>query len=100
MNEENRNIQVLLQESGVFVPKVNDQTLDSFTKTFGLQELEDKALVNRPDLLIDNKMLALAELNYSLQKKAVIPDARFNVSSDQRGGAFKNQVNAGVALPL
>lgn len=100
LNEENKNIQLLIQEQGVFVPVVKNETLEAYAKQFTLDELETKALSQRPDLMMSNNMLKLSELNFKLQKKSTIPDAVFNVSTDQRGGAFKNQINAGISLPL
>ncbi|MBL7913388.1 MAG: TolC family protein [Bacteroidia bacterium] len=100
LNEENKNIQLLIQEQGIIVPIVNNETVESYTKLFSLDEIETNALSKRPDLLMNNKMIQMAELNYKLQKRTNIPDAVFNVSTDQRGGAFKNQINAGISLPL
>ncbi|MEO6303731.1 MAG: TolC family protein [Bacteroidia bacterium] len=99
-NEENKNIQLLIQEQGVFVPLVKNETLETYAKQYTLDELETKALAQRPDLNLSNNTLKLSELNFKLQKKVSIPDAVFNVSTDQRGGAFKNQINAGISLPL
>lgn len=100
LNEETKNMHLLLQEQGFFLPQIAEGSLDGFSKAVIINDLETAALNNRPDLLIDSKLLQLSELSYKLQRKAIIPDATFNVSTDQRGGAFKNQINAGVALPL
>jgi len=100
LNEENRNIQLLIQEEGVFKPIVKTESLEQYAKIFSLDELETKALSQRPDLLMNNNMMKLSELSLKLQKKSNIPDAVLNVSTDQRGGAFKNQINAGISIPL
>lgn len=100
LNEENKNIQLLIQEQGIFVPLVKNETLETYAKQYTLEELETKALSQRPDLNMSANMLKLSELNFKLQKKSNIPDAVFNISTDQRGGAFKNQINAGISLPL
>ncbi|MDO9001789.1 MAG: TolC family protein [Bacteroidota bacterium] len=100
LNSENKNIQLLIQEQGIFSPIVNNTLLESYTKLFSLDEIETNAINKRPDLIIGNKMVHMAELNFKLQKRTVIPDAVFNVSTDQRGGAFMNQINAGISLPL
>ena len=46
--------------------------------------------------------MAVAALQYNLQKRMLFPDVALNTSYDQRGGAFNNQVNVGIriALPL
>ena len=100
LNEENKNLQLLIQEQGIISPKVNENAIDSYTKLFPLDEIETNALSKRPDLVMSNKMTQIAELKYKLQKWTNIPDAVFNVSTDQRGGAFRNQINAGIAMPL
>jgi outer membrane protein, heavy metal efflux system len=100
LNSENKNIQILLQEQAVFVPDVKDELLESYSKQFSVEELETKALSLRPDLQINNSLLKLSELNHQLQAKTPIPDAVFNISTDQRGGAFTNQISAGVSIPL
>ncbi len=100
LNEENKNIQLLIQEEGVFKPIVKSETLEQYAKIFSLDEIETKALSQRPDLLMNNNMMKLSELSLKLQKKSNIPDAVLNVSTDQRGGAFKNQINAGISIPL
>jgi outer membrane protein, heavy metal efflux system len=100
LNEENRNIQLLIQEQGIIMPQVNTNVIESYTRLFSIDEIETGALANRPDLLMRNKMIQIAELNYKLQRRTNIPDAVFNVSTDQRGGAFKNQINAGISMPL
>jgi cobalt-zinc-cadmium efflux system outer membrane protein len=58
------------------------------------------ALSNRPDLKIADETAIIAALNLKLQKRQSIPDIAINGSYDQRGGAFRNQINAGITMPL
>jgi len=39
-------------------------------------------------------------MNVRLQKRLAIPDVALNTSYDQRGGAFQNQLNVGLNIPL
>ncbi len=74
--------------------------ISNYIKPVGLEELKSLALEFRPDLLIEEKNRELAAQYYAYQKKLAIPDLNVFVSYDQRSGAFNNQVNAGVNIPL
>src|SRR5690606_38655187 len=54
----------------------------------------------RPDLKLASEAEALALFTVRLQKKLAIPDMALNSSYDQRSGAFVNQVNVGISIPL
>lgn len=51
-------------------------------------------------LLIIQQDKILAEQYLAYQKRLAIPDINLFTSYDQRGGAFNNQINAGIAIPL
>lgn len=84
----------------IIIPKITENSLDLFTKTSSVSELENLAILNRPDLQMQDQSLRSAALDLSYQQRNRIPDAVFNVATDQRGGAFRNQVNFGVSIDL
>lgn len=98
-NEEQK-IQLLLQISDYIIPKVNERDFDLLTASKEYDELVSTALEMRPDLKQASQLEALALLNLIYQKKLAIPDLAVNASYDQRGGAFHNQTNVGVNIPL
>ncbi|MCW5912414.1 MAG: TolC family protein, partial [Cyclobacteriaceae bacterium] len=81
-------------------PVVNDSDFDNLANPALYDLLLDSALQNRPDLKLANESEALSLLNVQLHKKMAIPDMALNGSYDQRSGAFVNQVNVGLSIPL
>lgn len=98
--ETTRLLQTLLQEKSPLIPYISDSTFQQFTEIIATDQLIQMAKNNRPDLKISNQQIELANLNLSLQKQLAIPDLNLNAGYDQRGGAFNNQVNVGIGLPL
>lgn len=99
-NEEQKNIKLLLQINQDIVPIIDESNYKSYTDLKALNDLQTMALSNRPDLKIANETAIIAALNLKLQKRQSIPDIAINGSYDQRGGAFRNQINAGITMPL
>jgi cobalt-zinc-cadmium efflux system outer membrane protein len=97
---ELQNLQMLMQSKAGFLPIVNTPEFDRFNLVLDANQILDLALENRPDLKIAHESSNLSTLNLRLQRQLSIPDVSFNTSYDQRGGAFINQINAGIALPL
>ena len=58
------------------------------------------ALQNNLDFIIATKTAENQELYLKWQKSLAIPDLTAGISYDQRGGAFQNQVNLTVGIPL
>jgi outer membrane protein, heavy metal efflux system len=98
--EEQRKTQTLLQSNAYIIPILTQQTFEDLNKTPDYEQLRVLALENRPDLKISEEENKLANYNISLQKKLSIPDIVLRGSYDQRGGAFQDQTNAGVSIPL
>jgi cobalt-zinc-cadmium efflux system outer membrane protein len=82
------------------VPDIKKEELQVYTKLPLVAELVTNSLSKRPDLLGNDAMKKIAELNYLLERKRAIPDVNFMMSNDQRGGAFVNQTNIGISVPL
>lgn len=100
LNEDMAKLKILLQTSSYVLTEVNSPFLDNLANEVPLTDLENKALKNRPDLAAGELDQRYAATFLKLEKRTVLPDATFNLSTDQRGGAFQNQINFGVSMPL
>ncbi|CAN5312626.1 TolC family protein [soil metagenome] len=98
--DEIRKIQVLLHTGDHPVSQMRDQDLEPFLTIPEFNDLLTRALQQRPDFQIVNQQLNLAQANLRLQKQLAIPDVVLNSGYDQLGGAFKNQVQVGLSIPL
>ncbi len=98
--EELSKVQTILQVNQVIYPLVSDQDFSAFIKPVSLDELTNTALQNRPDYLITQQDRLFAEQYLNYQRKLAVPDINLTSSYDQRGGAFQNQVNVGLSIPL
>lgn len=93
-------LQKILQVSAIVKFEFSEDDIAQYVKLISLNELKTTASANRPDLLIiqQNNLFSQQYLQY--QKKLAVPDISLFTSYDQRGGAFQNQVNAGISIPL
>ena len=98
--ETQKNLQTLLQTSAVIRFQFTEQDVAKYIQDQSEQNLQAEALKNRPELLIIQQNKTLAEQYLAYQKRLAIPDVNLFTSYDQRGGAFTNQVDAGIAIPL
>jgi outer membrane protein, heavy metal efflux system len=98
--QQQQSLQQLLHAGYYVEPRVHESDFERFVKVMDLQELLPEALTNRPDLKLTFENETLADLQLALQKKLAIPDVALSAQYDQRGGAFVNQVNVGLAVPL
>jgi cobalt-zinc-cadmium efflux system outer membrane protein len=94
------NIQKLLQTDAPIDFIFSEQEIENYIKPVPLNDIKSEALQNRPELLIKQQENLLAEQYLTYQKRLAVPDINLFTSYDQRGGAFVNQVNAGIAIPL
>lgn len=100
MNDAMATLNLLIGEKAIIIPQVSTGFEDQLLKETSLADLENQAMTARPDLSASNQQMQYSVLDLRYQKKAVVPDATFNLATDQRGGAFRNQVNFGVAMDL
>lgn len=100
LNEQQKRLQLLLGLSQPVVPLTDSLSYNRFLAQKSIDDLQTMALAQRPDLNIAGQSAAIAALQLELEKKQRIPDISLNASYDQRGGAFRNQVNAGLSIPL
>lgn len=98
--EETKKMQLLLQSPYYILPGIDNLFFDKLKVTSSFDELLETAIKNRPDLKIAEEQVTLSGLNSRLQHKLAIPDIIATTSYDQRGGAFQNQINAGLTIPL
>jgi cobalt-zinc-cadmium efflux system outer membrane protein len=94
------NIQTLLQTDAPIDFIFSEEEIENYIKLNSLTDIKSEALQNRLELLIIQQDKILAEQYLTYQKRLAVPDINLFTSYDQRGGAFNNQVNAGIAIPL
>ena len=99
-SEQQKQLKILIQTNQDIIPVVNDDSYKSYIDLKPLNDLQTLALANRPDLKIADESAIIAALILKRQKRQAIPDIAVNSSYDQRGGAFRNQVNAGITMPI
>ncbi|MBP4142251.1 TolC family protein [Flavobacterium sp. P4023] len=100
--EEQANLKLLLNESENVVPTLTDIDFEKYTKEISLDAkvLENIAIESRPDYLQQQKNIEINELNIKYQKSLAIPDLTLGLAYAQRGGAFDNQKNVTLGIPL
>lgn len=94
------DLQILLQISTFILPDSTDANLSRYLTPSSVGDLQNAAQENLPELQMMKQNKVLAEQYLSYQKRIAVPDVNLFASYDQRGGAFNNQVNAGIAIPL
>lgn len=99
-SQQLRNLQFLVNTNSNIVPLVDENNFQNYLDLKALNDLQTLAVLNRPDLKIADETAILAALNLKYQKKQTLPGIAVNASYDQRGGAFHNQINAGLSVPL
>jgi cobalt-zinc-cadmium efflux system outer membrane protein len=100
LNEAQKRLKLLLHSKEEVLPVVLETDFNRFQAQKTIAELQQMAVQNRPDLQVAEMNTSVAQLFVEREKKKKIPDMVVNGSYDQRGGAFRNQVNIGVALPI
>ena len=100
--ENRRNLQLFIGNTNTIVPKPseNEMTIYQSTTIASVDTLKNRALANRTDLLMAQKQVEAANTNVKWQKSLAVPDLSVGLSYDQRGSAFKNEVNFSLGIPL
>ncbi len=98
-NDEMSKVRTLLGTTSFINPIVQQDFLDAYSINSS-EKIVDEALQNRPDIKFVQTQQAVSALNLKLQKQLAIPDIAINASYDQRGGAFNDQINSGISMPL
>ena len=98
--EAQATVQTLLQANELIYFEFSESDINTYIKSIPLEQLKDEALQNHPELLLMQENQRGAEVFLKYQKSLSVPDLNLNASYDQRGGAFNNQINTGVSIPL
>ncbi|MBE7170268.1 MAG: TolC family protein [Williamsia sp.] len=100
--EEQNKLNVLVGMLSPFLPAPDEKELTAYDKPLPLsvEGLLTTALSNRPDYLLAEKTGEAARRNLQWQRSLAVPDLSLGASYDQRGGAFNNQVNLTVGIPV
>ena len=100
--EEQANLKLLMTEKEIVIPVVSEVDFNRYTQSilFDIYNLENEAIKNRPDYLFQQKNIEANELNVKWQKALAIPDITLGVNYDQRSGAFNNEANVSIGIPL
>ncbi|WP_281632730.1 TolC family protein [Flavobacterium luteolum] len=100
--EEQANLKLLLNERENVIPVVSKDDSNKYLKiiNFDLKSFEEQAIANRPDYLAKQKEIDANELNVKWQKSLSVPDVTLGANYDQRSGAFNNEANLTVGIPL
>ncbi len=96
------NLKILTGENENIIPAYESDSLNKYfvTPLTSFEDLENAALEKRPDYQITQNQIKSNELNLKWQKSLAKPDMSLGLSYDQRGGAFGNQINLTVGMPL
>lgn len=100
--EEQANLKMLLNSTEEIVPEVSKEEFNKYLKTidFELKSFKNEAIANRPDYLARQKEIDANELNVKWQKSLSVPDITLGANYDQRSGAFNNEANLSIGIPL
>jgi len=85
------------------IPSIDETVLQTnYNKVvpFTLEQLQLTMLEKNPQSIIFQKIMQNNDLYLRWQKAQAVPDLTLGTSYDQRGGAFQNQVNLTVGIPL
>jgi cobalt-zinc-cadmium efflux system outer membrane protein len=99
---EQENISAITGIDSLIIPLRDSIDLKNFQSKVDLtyDNLATLALTNRPDLKAHEEWLKIGEQNVKFQKANAAPDLTLGAIYDQRGGAFNNQVNVTLGIPL
>lgn len=93
-------LQILLKTSSIVDFQFSESDIEKYVQLKTLDQIKAEAFVNRPELQIIQHNKTLAEQYLQYQKSMAIPDINLFTRYSQNGGAFRNQINAGIAIPL
>ncbi|MGC4232041.1 MAG: TolC family protein [Niabella sp.] len=99
-HEAQSSLQTLLQTSSVIQFQFSEREVEKYIQQKTFDELKSAALQNRPELEISRQNKLLAEQYWQYQKRLAVPDITVTASYDKNSGAFKNEVNTGISVPL
>ena len=93
-------LQKILQVSSIIKFEFSDDAIAQYIKSIPLQELTTTASTHRPDLQILQQNNTLTKQYLQFQKRVNVPDINVFGAYDQNSAVFREQVNAGISIPL
>jgi len=100
MRKEEETVKVLLRTKSVVKPLDSLAGSSLPSRLPGADSLSAIAAAFRPDVKIAQLDQEIAALNLRYQKSLATPDLTIGSSYDKAGGAFANQVNLSVGMPI
>lgn len=102
VSEELKNLSLITGIDTLITPVPNQLELTKYDKKLqiNIDSLVNLSLLNRPDFHYALESVMGAKENLKWQKALGIPDLTLGLNYDQNGGAFKNQINMTLGIPL
>lgn len=99
--QNQQQLKYLSGDSLEIFPVVDSSSISRLLRSrWSKEELVNTALQHRPDLKIAEILEKESALNEKWQRQLAIPDLNLGMGYDQLGGAFRNQVNLTLGMPL
>lgn len=101
--EKQENLKIITNTSEIIIPNTDPAVVrQKLSKSLDYLEpqLQDIALQKNPEYLSSVKLIENNELNVKWQKSLSVPDVTLGANYDQRSGAFNNQMNVSLGIPL
>lgn len=96
-----RNLKLLTGTEKIIQPLIEEVNLKKYERILlNKDSIFSLASINNIDLKIAKQINENKTLQLAWQKSIATPDLSMGLSYDQRGGAFGNQVNLTLAMPL
>lgn len=103
INAEQEILRVLTGFTEDLIPQVDEPSLSNTLQLRNVPDIEslyNVAVEKNPEYRSQLKLIANNELMLKWQKSLAVPDLTAGLNYDQRGGAFQNQVNFTVGIPI
>ncbi|GEP49361.1 hypothetical protein FNO01nite_00330 [Flavobacterium noncentrifugens] len=99
---ERQNLNFLTGIDGIITPSINEKEIVQNFKTekFKKDELLALAKEKNPEFLIAQKNIEAQQIAVKWQKALSVPDITAGMAYDQNSGAFHDQVNVTLGIPL
>ncbi len=100
--DELKNLSLITGIDTMITPGPSIEEVNKYDKKLliNIDSLVNLSLLKRPDFMIALETVNGAQENLKWQKALGVPDLTLGMNYDQNGGAFKNQVNLTLGIPL
>jgi cobalt-zinc-cadmium efflux system outer membrane protein len=101
--DNQENLKLLIAENSNIIAKAGEEEIKNKLNhqvLYSESQLTAIAMQKNPAFKIAERREEYYEFNVKFQKSLAVPDLIAGASYDQRGGAFRNQVNMTVGIPL